>query len=147
MISRHKISYPSIPSTIRSTLHCKTLSVSDFNGYAFAESESCKSDQKFEEIVSDSEDSSNAKQTSVSHHSSEEKLNDLTCDWVLSKKVAEMLASRLNGKKKSWNLYKSLISECKSWFLWTVFKRRAICLLPRYPRYSHTVCCCSGYFY
>ena len=101
--NRHKISYPSIPSAIRPTLHSDELPVPVFNGLSPAEEEGSDKDQESEhetqEILADSDDSSyGTPESSTPQKFSQPELNDLVRDLGLSKNAAEVLASRLQEK-------------------------------------------------
>ena len=100
---RHKISYPSIPSSIGPTLHSDQLPIPVFKG--FLPSEDVGSDQEQEtadetqEILSESGDLSyETPQSLTPQQFSQSELNDLVCDLGLSKNGAEALA-RLQKKE------------------------------------------------
>ena len=103
--NRHKISYPSIPSAIRSTLRSDELPIPVFKG--FFPSVDVGSDQEQEtadetqEILSESGDPSyETPQSSTPQQFSQPELNDLVCDLGLSKNAVEVLASRLQEKNQ-----------------------------------------------
>ena len=99
--NRHRIFYPSITSAIRPIPHSEEIPVPLFSGFAPSEdvSSTSKSEQMLQEFTSDSEESSYAgKQSSALQAFSQAELNDLVRDLALSKKAAELLASRLNEK-------------------------------------------------
>jgi hypothetical protein len=97
--SRQKISYPNIPSASRPVSHSESLPVPVFEGYASTEYENSKSDMESKEMLSDSTASSSGyKRPSAPQCFSQLELNDLARDLALSKKAAELLASRLNEK-------------------------------------------------
>ena len=105
--NRQKISYPCIPSAIRPTPHSEELPVPVFNGFVLSEDEGSEHDQQehegrddgLQEMVSESEaSSSDTKQSSAPQQFSQPELNDLVRDLGLSKKAAEVLASRLQEK-------------------------------------------------
>jgi len=100
--NRHKISCPSIPSAIRCVPHCEELPVPVFTVFSSCEDsdhdegehEGCKN-----EVVSESESfSDDANRLSAPGPFRQTELNDLVRDLGLSKKVAEILASRLQVK-------------------------------------------------
>ena len=100
--NRHKISYPSIPSAIPLIPHCEVLSVPIFSGFSSCadsdddqrEHEGCNN-----EMVSESESfSDDTNRVSAPELFNQTELNDLVCDLGISKKAAEVLASRLQEK-------------------------------------------------
>ena len=100
--NRHKISYPSILSAIRSVPHCEELLVPVFNG--FSSCANSDDDQRgmrtaitrwFLNLKSFSDDTN---WLSAPELFSQTELNDLVRDLGLSKKAAEILASRLQEK-------------------------------------------------
>ena len=103
--NRHKIIYPSIPSAIRPVPHSEELPPPVFNGFDSSEDEGSEHDPEelkaceLEQIVSESEDSTyETEQSSAPQQFSQPELNDLVRDLGLSKKAAEILASRLQEK-------------------------------------------------
>ncbi|XP_066198436.1 uncharacterized protein [Saccopteryx leptura] len=102
---RHMIAYPNIPSAIRPIPHSETLPVPVFNGFISSKDEESEHgdqvyfDKMHEEMVVESEaSSSDAKQSLTPQQFSQPELNDLVRDLGLSKKAAELLASRLQEK-------------------------------------------------
>ena len=100
--NRHKISYPSSPSAIRPVPHCEELPVPVFSGFSSCadndndqqEHEGCNNEMVFEsESFSD-----NTNRLSAPELFSQTELNDLVRDLGLSKKAAEVLASRMQEK-------------------------------------------------
>ena len=103
--NRHKISYPSIPSAIRPTLHSDELPIPVFKG--FLPSEDVGSDQEQEtadetqEILSIFGDPSYETPQSLNPQQfSQPESNDLVRDLDLSKNAAEVLASKLQEKNQ-----------------------------------------------
>lgn len=103
--NRHAISYPSIPSAIRPIPHSETLPVPVFKGFVSSEDEGSEYndqeafDKMHEGMVVESEgSSSDANKSLTSQQFSKPELNDLVRDLSLSKKAAELLASRLKEK-------------------------------------------------
>ena len=103
--NRHKISYPSIPSAIRPTLHSDELPIPVFKG--FLPSEDVGSDQEQEtadetqEILSESSDPSyETPQSLTPQQFNQPEINDLVRDLGLSKKAAKLLASSLQEKNQ-----------------------------------------------
>lgn len=124
--NRHKIAYPSIPSAIRPIPHSKQVPVPVFNGFDSSddeEHENCH--MTLQEIISETEDSSDVIQSSDPQQFSQPELNDLIRDLGLSKKAAEILASRLQEKnlldrcvkvsyfRKREHMFKAFFSEDK----------------------------------
>ena len=100
--NRRKISYPSIPSAIRPVPHREELPVPVFSGFSSCadsdddqrEHEDCNN-----EMVSESESfSDDTNRLLAPKLFSQTELNDLVRDLGLSKKAAEILASRLQEK-------------------------------------------------
>ena len=100
--NRHKISYPSIPSAIRPVRHCEGLPVPVISAFSSCEDsdhdqgerEGCKN-----EMVSESESfSDDTNRLSASEPFSQTELNDFVRDLGLSKKAAEIQATRLQVK-------------------------------------------------
>ena len=100
--NRHKISYPSIPSAIRPVPHCEELPVpvfSDFSSCADSDDYQQEHEGCNNEMVSESESfSDDTNPLSAPELFSQMELNDLVRDLGLSKKAAEVLASRLQEK-------------------------------------------------
>ena len=109
--NRHKISYPSIPSAIRSTLHSDELPIPVFKG--FFPSVDVGRDQEQEtagetqEILSESGDPSyETPQSLTPQQFSQPELNDLVRDLGLSKNAVEVLPSRLQEKNQVTHITK-----------------------------------------
>ena len=105
MSGQYKISYPSIPSAIRPTLHSDELPIPVFKG--FLPSDDVSSDQEQEtadetqEMFSESGDPSyETPQSLTPQQFSQPELNELVRDLGLSKNAAEVLASRLQEKNQ-----------------------------------------------
>ncbi len=98
--SRRKICYPSIPSAIRPIPHSEELPVPVFKGFALSEDEGSEVDQEQPDSGDiESESSSlDRERSSEPQQFSQRELNDLVRDLGLSKKAAEVLASRLDEK-------------------------------------------------
>ncbi|XP_063219615.1 uncharacterized protein LOC134529442 [Bacillus rossius redtenbacheri] len=102
--NRHGILYPSIPSAIRPVPHSHTLPVPVFNGFVSFEDEESESDQEafdqmYDKMVAESDgSSSDSRQSLTPDQFSQSELNNLVRDLDLSKKAAELLASRLQEK-------------------------------------------------
>lgn len=105
--NRHKISYPNIPSVTRPIPHSEQLPIPVFNGFLLNENEDsdqgqemCVRDMQLPEMVSTYLDSSSSDSeiSSTPQQFSQAELNNLVRDLALSKKAAEVLASRLQEK-------------------------------------------------
>ena len=105
--NRHKITYPSIPSAIRPVLHSEQVPVPVFNGLPSLDdkdigldtSEQDNCDSELSEKCSQLEDcSSDTEPFPVPKSLHLAELNDLVRDLGLSKKAAELLASRLQDR-------------------------------------------------
>ena len=100
--NRHKISYPSILSAIPLIPHCEELPVPVFSGFSScpdSDDDQRKHEGCNNEMVSESEFfSDDTNRLSATELSSQTELNDLVCDLGISKKAAEILASRLQEK-------------------------------------------------
>ena len=96
--NRQNLSYLDIPSAIRPIQHSENLPVPLFTGYISSDNDS-NSNQDPQDEISDYEES-----LTTTVHSSDPQsfnqceLNDMVRDLALSKKQAELLASRLNEK-------------------------------------------------
>ena len=98
--NRHKITYPKIPSAIRPVPHSEVVPVLVFKGlpslndkyigHETSEQDNC--DSELSEKCSDTESFPVTKPLLLAE------LNDLVLDLGLSKKAAELLASRLPGR-------------------------------------------------
>ena len=91
--NRHKIIYPSIPSTIRPTLHFDELPVPAFIELSPSEEESID-----EKILKDSDSPSYATSESTPQKFSQQELSDLLHELGLTKNAEEILASKLQEK-------------------------------------------------
>ena len=105
--NQHKITYPNIPSAIRPVLHTEEVPVPVFKGLpslddkdiAHDTSEQASCDSELSEKCSQSKDYSSDTETFPVHKPlPQAELNDLVRDLGLSKKAAEFLASRLQGR-------------------------------------------------
>lgn len=100
--NRHSITYPSIPSAIRPVPHCDEIPLPVFSGFASPEDSDSEHEHLqgcHEEHQESSEDStSDTQQSSAPQQFRQPELNDLVRDLGLSKKAAELLASRLKEK-------------------------------------------------
>ena len=105
--NRHKITYPNIPSAIRPVPHSEEVHVPVFKGlpslddqdigHDTSEQDSC--DSELSEKCSQSENcSSDTESFPIPKLLPQAELNDLVRDLGLSKKAAELLASRLKGR-------------------------------------------------
>lgn len=99
--NRHKIPYPSIPSAIRPIPHCNELPIPVFSGFPEATEEDSSEEEahissnnvsEHEILLEDVTGQSSPQQFNQTE------LNDLVRDLGLSKKAAEILASRLQEK-------------------------------------------------
>lgn len=96
--NRHNISYPNIPSAIRPIPHSEQLPIPVFKGFSSCEDEDTEQDQELSKTTSADSSSSDSDISSTPQQFSQVELNDLVRDLALSKKAAEVLASRLQEK-------------------------------------------------
>lgn len=102
--NRQMLKYPSIPSAVRPILHSEDVPVPVFHGFASSEDEDSENKQEGHDGCHEDHRESSEDYTSETHLSSapqqfrQAELNDLVRDLGLSKKAAELLASRLQEK-------------------------------------------------
>ena len=148
--NRHKITYSNIPSAIRPVPHTEGVPVSVFKGlpslddkdigHDTSEQDNC--DSELSDQCSQSEDcSSDTEPFPIPKPLPQDELNDLVRDFGLSKKAAELLASRLQGRNLIDHSVKVSYFRKREQLFSDLFKKQTVCLLPWHSRASQRTGC------